>query len=76
MNDHFITEQSAERVQTKDAQPHLVTLSADAWREVGGANKQKINRRKKDGDVEVTAFCLSHGGPGHVQWSLPRNQDH
>lgn len=31
---HFITEQSAERLQTKDPQPPLLTLPHDPWREV------------------------------------------
>lgn len=31
---NFITEQSAERLQTKDPQPPLLTLPHDPWREV------------------------------------------
>lgn len=34
ISDHFITEQSAERLRTKDTQPPLLTLPRDPWREV------------------------------------------
>lgn len=42
MDNHFITKQSAERLQTKDTQPPGVTLPRQPWREVGGWNKQRI----------------------------------
>lgn len=42
MDDHFISKQSAERLQTKDAQSPKVTLPRQPWRQIGRLEQRII----------------------------------